>query len=131
LISLAEGCDLIAVAAGGHAAPTAVVGAGAVVEPEDAVRAFAAPDEIEVAVGQEFGCDFGDRGENLFGSALFPFAVQSQRSCLGRRESEVTLGFGEEGVEVGYVGALACLSGLNQGADCFAQGSSGVEEGGF
>jgi hypothetical protein len=44
LVAVAEGGYLVAVSAGDHAAPAAMVGSGSVVEPEDALGVFAAAD---------------------------------------------------------------------------------------
>ena len=60
--ALSEGGYLVTVAAGGHAAPAAMVGACSVVEPEDASVAFAAADKVEVSVGEEVGGGFGEGG---------------------------------------------------------------------
>lgn len=130
MITLAESCDFVAVATGAHAAPTAVVRAGAIVEPEDALETFAAPDEVEVAGGEKFGSGFGYGCEDLFGSALLPFTVEAKRAAFAGRKFQVVLRFGEEGVEVRQFCALACFSGFNQSADCFAQVSDCVKQGG-
>jgi hypothetical protein len=91
LLALAKGGYLIAVAAGGHAAPAAMVRTGSVVEPEDTLGVFAVAYQIEVACGEEFSCGLGYGGENLFGSALFPFALEVHDSAFSGREFEMAL----------------------------------------
>lgn len=118
LLALAKGGYLVAVAAGGHAAPAAMVRARSVVEPEDAFGVFAMANQIEVVGGEEFGGGFCDWSENLFWGALLPFAFELQGSAFARRKSEMALRFGEKGVEVSYVGALARLSSFDEFADC-------------
>jgi hypothetical protein len=85
LVALAKGGYLVAVSAGGHAAPATMVGAGSVVEPEDALGVFAAPDEVEVAGGEELGGGFGYGGENLFGGALPPLLFEMQSPAFAGR----------------------------------------------
>lgn len=117
------------VAAEGHAAPAAVVGAGAVVEPEDAVLIFAVLDEAEVARGEELGCGFGDGRENLLRSVLLPTALQCEPAVFFRDEFEITAGLGEECVERLGGDAPACLLLFDERADGLAQGAGGVEQG--
>ena len=85
MVAVAEGGYLVAVAAGGHAAPAAMVGAGSVVEPENALGVFAVADQVEVAGGEELGSGFGDGGEDLFGGALAPLTLEVEGSTLGGR----------------------------------------------
>ena len=86
LVALTKSRDFVAVATGGHIAPATVMRAGAVVEPEDALGAVAAPNETEVAGSEEFGCGFGYRCENLFRGALLPFTGEIERVAFARLE---------------------------------------------
>jgi hypothetical protein len=98
LITLAEGCDLMPIAAGCHAAPTAVVGLGAVIKPENALVAFAATDEMDVAVGQKICRRLGEGREDFASRAQSPFPFKSERSVGMGGKFCVALRVGQEGI---------------------------------
>ena len=103
------------------------MGLGAVVEPEDAARPFAAADEFEVGVGEEIRGGFGERGEESFGRGGIVAAFDGEGGA-GADELLVASAFGEEAVERGRIDAAAGFTRDNQRAKDLAQGAGGGKE---
>lgn len=128
LLALSKRRYLVPIAAGRHAAPPSMVGAGAIVEPEHALPVFAPPDEVEVACGKEFSRGLCERREYLLRGAALPSAFELQRATFGGENFEMAPALCEEGVQRLQVDGLACLAALDCSPDDFAKRTRGCQQ---
>lgn len=122
------GCDLLAVAADFHAAPAAVVGFGAISEPEHARAVFAALHKLKIGCREKVSSSLSQRRKNRRGRIRSPDFFDLQRARPVPNKAELARRSGQETVEDGRISALSGLAFLYERANIFAQGSRGISQ---
>ena len=120
-MALTIGRYFVAVAAGSHAAPAAVVGLGVVVEPKNARRVFTGADEVEVAVDKEFSGGVGERSEDLAWRFLLATVFEARLGSLVPDEMRMALGASQEFVEEVGIAVLVGLAFFDERAERLAK----------
>jgi len=123
--------DLMAIAANGHGAPAAAMGARAVIEKEAACRIGANADRRVGAFDDQFGGGTGNGGEKPFESAFPSNEFQPPAFDAGNK---LVVAFGEtkqivDGLDPAFREGLLLHEGREDGADGFAQTKDFQENG--